>query len=55
VADEVIPYENSQLTLESFQTAGSNNVSLKLFPVGNHIESFTPTLIDVILWFDELK
>jgi pimeloyl-ACP methyl ester carboxylesterase len=55
IGDEIIPYENSQLTLESFQTAGSNNVSLTLFPVGNHIESFTPTLIDVILWFDELK
>lgn len=55
IEDEIIPYENSQTTFESFQTAGSNNVSLTLFPVGNHIESFTPTLIDVILWFDELK
>lgn len=53
--DEIVPYENSVTTLQNFEDAGSNNVALIIFPVGNHIQSLIPTLVDVILWFDELK
>ncbi len=53
--DEIIPYENSVTTLQNFEDAGSNNVALIIFPVGNHVQSLIPTLVHVILWFDELK
>ena len=53
--DEIIPYENSEITLQNFEAAGSENVSLTTFPIGGHVQTLTPTLIDVIVWFDELK
>lgn len=53
--DEIIPFENSVMTLQNFEDSGSENVSLTIFPVGDHVQSLTPTLVDVILWFEELK
>jgi dipeptidyl aminopeptidase/acylaminoacyl peptidase len=49
--DEIIPYQNSEITLERFQAAGSNNVTLKLIPGGTHGNSFEPMLRDFIPWF----
>lgn len=49
--DEIIPYQNSEITLKKFQEAGSNNVTLKLIPGGTHGNSFVPMLRDFIPWF----
>jgi pimeloyl-ACP methyl ester carboxylesterase len=54
-ADEIIPYENSETTLQNFEDFGSEHVSLTLFPLTNHVQTLTPTLVEVMLWFDELK
>ncbi|HEX5168753.1 MAG TPA: prolyl oligopeptidase family serine peptidase [Cyclobacteriaceae bacterium] len=54
-ADEVVPYQNSEITIQEFEDQGSENVSLTLFPLSNHVQSLTPTLVDVIFWFDTLK
>jgi alpha-beta hydrolase superfamily lysophospholipase len=49
--DEIIPYQNSQVTLEKFKSAGSENVSLTLIPSGTHGNSFEPMLRNFIPWF----
>jgi pimeloyl-ACP methyl ester carboxylesterase len=49
--DEIIPIQNSKVTLEQFRTAGSKNVSLTSLPGGNHGNSFEPMLRDFIPWF----
>jgi pimeloyl-ACP methyl ester carboxylesterase len=49
--DEIIPFENSQITLDKFQAAGSQNVTLTLIPGGTHSNSFEPMLRDFIPWF----
>jgi pimeloyl-ACP methyl ester carboxylesterase len=54
-ADEIIPYENSETTLQNFEDFGSEHVSLTLFPLTNHVQTLTPTLVEVMLWFEELK
>lgn len=53
--DEIIPYENSVTTFQNFKDAGSENVELVTFPIGDHVQALTPTLVDVITWFEELK
>jgi alpha-beta hydrolase superfamily lysophospholipase len=53
--DEIIPYQNSELTLDNFVNAGSENVELKLFEGGTHSNSFIPMLQDVIPWFENMK
>lgn len=53
--DEIIPYENSVTTLQNFEDAGSDNVELVTFPLGDHVQALTPTLVDVITWFEELR
>jgi pimeloyl-ACP methyl ester carboxylesterase len=49
--DEIIPIENSQVTLEQFKAAGSDNVSLTSFPGGSHGNSFESMLRDFVPWF----
>lgn len=53
--DEVIPYQNSEATLKSFQAAGSTNVALIPIPSGTHGSSFFPMLQEFIPWFESLK
>jgi alpha-beta hydrolase superfamily lysophospholipase len=48
--DEIIPYRNSEVTFTSFQTAGSDNVTLTSIPGGNHGTSFFPMLESVVNW-----
>ena len=49
--DEIIPFANSQVTLEQFKAAGSRNVSLTSLPGGTHGNSFEAMLRDFIPWF----
>lgn len=49
--DEIIPYQNSENTLESFEAAGSKNVSLKIIKGGTHGSAFLPMMEDFIPWF----
>lgn len=51
--DEIIPYQNSEITLEKFKAAGSNKVTLTLIPGGTHGNSFQRMLMDFIPWFLE--
>lgn len=54
-ADEIIPYENSTVTLQQFQVAGSTEISLTPIPDGTHSNSFIPMLALVVPWFESLK
>jgi alpha-beta hydrolase superfamily lysophospholipase len=53
--DEIIPYQNSELTLEHFENAGSADVTLTLIEGGTHGSSFMPMLKDFIPWFESLR
>lgn len=53
--DEIIPYHNSEVTLQNFADLGSKNVTLTAFQFTNHVQTLTPTLVEVMIWFDELK
>jgi alpha-beta hydrolase superfamily lysophospholipase len=53
--DEIIPYQNSEATLKSFQAAGTKNVTLTSIPSGTHGSSFFPMLQAFIPWFETLK
>ena len=53
--DEIIPYQNSELTLENFKAAGSTDVKLTLISGGSHGSSFAPMMQAFIPWFLELK
>lgn len=53
--DEIIPYKNSEVTLESLKSAGATSVSLTLIPNGTHGSSFMPMMQDFIPWFISLK
>lgn len=53
--DEIIPYKNSEVTLDNFKNAGSNSVTLTLIPNGTHGSSFMPMMQDFIPWFLSLK
>ncbi|HYC84453.1 MAG TPA: alpha/beta fold hydrolase, partial [Chryseosolibacter sp.] len=52
--DEIIPHENSELTLEQFRAAGAKDVALKSFRGGTHGSSFAPMMEAFIPWFHEL-
>jgi pimeloyl-ACP methyl ester carboxylesterase len=49
--DEIIPYANSEATLQNFKDAGSENVTLTSIPGGTHGSSFVPMMKDFIPWF----
>jgi hypothetical protein len=53
--DEIIPYQNSEVTLKSFKDAGSKDVSLKLIQGGTHGNSYGPMLQYFVPWFEELR
>jgi pimeloyl-ACP methyl ester carboxylesterase len=53
--DEIIPYRNSEVTLDNFKSAGSSSVTLTLIPNGTHGSSFMPMMQDFIPWFLSLK
>jgi dipeptidyl aminopeptidase/acylaminoacyl peptidase len=53
--DEIIPFQNSEVTLKSFHLAGSPQVTLTTIPGGNHGSTFLPMLQLLIPWFIELK
>jgi pimeloyl-ACP methyl ester carboxylesterase len=52
--DEIIPYHNSEATLESFKSAGSHQVTLTPIPGGTHGNSFVPMLEEIIPWLEML-
>jgi alpha-beta hydrolase superfamily lysophospholipase len=53
--DEIIPYHNSEVTLQKFKASGSKNVELKLIPQGSHASSFVPMLEHFVPWFETLR
>jgi pimeloyl-ACP methyl ester carboxylesterase len=53
--DEIIPYQNSEVTLKTFKDAGSKDVSLKLIQGGTHGSSYGPMLQYFVPWFEELR
>ena len=53
--DEIIPYQNSETTLKSFQAAGTKNVTLTPIPTGTHSSSFFPMLQQFIPWFETMR
>ncbi len=53
--DEIIPYQNSQVTLESFKKSGSDDVSLTLIEGATHGSAFIPMLQKFVPWFESLK
>lgn len=53
--DEIIPYQNSEITLEKFKAAGSADITLTLIPGGTHGSSFGPMLEEFIPWFLSLQ
>jgi pimeloyl-ACP methyl ester carboxylesterase len=52
--DEIIPDENSEITLANFEKAGSTSVTLTSIPGGTHGSSFTPMIRDLVPWFVSL-
>ena len=54
-SDDVVPYSNSEQTLESMTQAGSSAVSLTSIPGGSHGSSLVPMLILAIPWFEDLR
>lgn len=53
--DEIIPLENSEITLANFRKLGSENVSLTRIPGGTHGGSFLPMLQQFIPWFETIR
>jgi dipeptidyl aminopeptidase/acylaminoacyl peptidase len=53
--DEIIPYQNSEVTLKNFIEAGSKDVTLKLIPGGTHGSSYGPMLQYFVPWFEQMK
>ncbi|HYG38375.1 MAG TPA: alpha/beta fold hydrolase [Cytophagales bacterium] len=53
--DEIIPYRNSEITLENFKSQGSADVTLTLIPGGGHGSSFLPMLKSFVPWFEEFR
>lgn len=49
--DEIIPWQNSERTLDQFKAAGSQQVTLTLIPEGRHGNSFEKMLREFIPWF----
>jgi pimeloyl-ACP methyl ester carboxylesterase len=53
--DEIIPYQNSEVTLEGFKAKGSGDVSLTLIPNGSHGSAFIPMLRQFVPWFESIR
>jgi pimeloyl-ACP methyl ester carboxylesterase len=53
--DEIIPFKNSESTLNSFRAAGSPQVTLTPIPGGTHGSSLVKMMEDFIPWFIESK
>jgi predicted peptidase len=53
--DEVIPYQNSEVTLQNFKSSGSRDVTLTLIPGGTHGSTFLPMLDVIVPWFEGMK
>lgn len=53
--DEVIPYQNSETTLQNFISLGSSDVTLTLIPDGTHDDTFLPMLDVVVPWFEGMR
>jgi pimeloyl-ACP methyl ester carboxylesterase len=53
--DEIIPYHNSEVTLENFNAAGSDHVTLTAIPNGTHGSSFIPMIQLFVPWFETLR
>ena len=52
--DEIIPFSNSEITLENFKSAGATSVSL--IPItGTHGSSFSPMLRDFVPRFETFR
>jgi pimeloyl-ACP methyl ester carboxylesterase len=55
INDEIIPYQNSEITLENFKESGSDEVSLTLIPGETHTGAFIPMLQMSVPWFQALR
>jgi alpha-beta hydrolase superfamily lysophospholipase len=53
--DEIIPYKNSEVTLDHFRAAGSRDVTLTAIPAGTHGSAFIPMLQKFVPWFESLR
>jgi pimeloyl-ACP methyl ester carboxylesterase len=53
--DEIIPYQNSEVTLETFRASGSDDVTLTLIPGGTHGSAFIPMLQKFVPWFETMR
>jgi pimeloyl-ACP methyl ester carboxylesterase len=53
--DEIIPYKNSEITLENFKRSGSEEVSLTLFEGATHTNAYIPMLQQFVPWFETLR
>lgn len=53
--DEIIPFDNSVSTLESFKAAGTTDVSLTSIPGGTHGSAFIPMLQKFVPWFESIR
>src|SRR5690606_21774719 len=53
--DNVVPYSNSERTLETMLDAGSADISLISIPGGTHGSSLVPMLTLAVPWFEELR
>jgi alpha-beta hydrolase superfamily lysophospholipase len=53
--DEIIPFENSEKTLEHFEAAGSSDVTLTLIQGGTHGSAFIPMLQKFVPWFESIR
>jgi hypothetical protein len=53
--DEIIPFNNSEVTLQSFNSAGAPSVSLTPISEGTHGSSFLPMLRDFVPWFEAMR
>jgi pimeloyl-ACP methyl ester carboxylesterase len=53
--DEIIPFENSEVTLKHFHNAGSKHVTLTSIPGGTHGSSLYRMMESFIPWFLEMK
>jgi pimeloyl-ACP methyl ester carboxylesterase len=53
--DEIIPYHNSEVTLQHFLDAGSDQITLTPIPGGTHGSSFIPMLKGFVPWFENFR
>jgi alpha-beta hydrolase superfamily lysophospholipase len=53
--DEIIPFENSEKTLDHFEAAGSRDVTLTLIQGGTHGSAFIPMLQKFVPWFESIR